>query len=491
MPGVNSLQSSLEGMQFTLNRRELDIQNRDSINDQSFDLSFSGIDRTIRDKSLDFNKLQLDNIRVNQYLQSEDYVTGVSGWRINMAPGLGDVEFGSGTFRGTITATAGTIGGFSIGADYIRDAANSMGLASTVTGGDDVRFWAGDTFANRATAPFRVTEAGLLTATGATINGTQLLMETTYGDGADGNATISGTTTLTADIFYNDLTIQSGGILDCAGFRVFVAGTCTIDTGGILRRNGNNGGNGADGIINAGGAGGTAGTAPADGSIKGAVAGQIGGQGGSSSGARGSGVNGSAVVKSLGVLGVGGGGGFDPGAVTTVGSSSGGAKSGTVYNNPRSAMAAYMLYDFLPAGDNLRSSTGSGSGGGGDRSAGTASGGGGGGSGTPGGIVTLFARTLVLNGTIQATGGNGGNGGNGFSQAGNTGGGGGGGAPGSGGVVILIYQSKTGSGSISVAAGTRGTGGTGSQNGTVSSGIGADGAVGSTANTGVIIELTA
>ena len=71
---------------------------------------------------------------------------------------------GSGTFSGTVTATAGAIGGFSIGADYIRDTVDSFGLASTVTGGDDVRFWAGATFANRATAPFRLTESGVLWA---------------------------------------------------------------------------------------------------------------------------------------------------------------------------------------------------------------------------------------------------------------------------------------------------------------------------------------
>jgi hypothetical protein len=70
---------------------------------------------------------------------------------------------------GTITATAGAIGGFSIGTDYVRDAANSFGLASTVTGGDDVRFWAGAAFASRATAPFRITEAGVVTATSGTI----------------------------------------------------------------------------------------------------------------------------------------------------------------------------------------------------------------------------------------------------------------------------------------------------------------------------------
>lgn len=78
---------------------------------------------------------------------------------------------GNASFSGTVTAGAGAIGGFSIGADYIRDAANSFGLASTVTGGDDVRFWAGDTFANRAIAPFNVTEAGVVTMTSGAIAG--------------------------------------------------------------------------------------------------------------------------------------------------------------------------------------------------------------------------------------------------------------------------------------------------------------------------------
>lgn len=88
------------------------------------------------------------------------------------------------TITGTITATSGTIGGFSIGADYIRDSANSMGLASTVTGGDDVRFWAGDTFANRASAPFRVTEGGAIAAISGTIAGFTL-SSTTLTSGAN------------------------------------------------------------------------------------------------------------------------------------------------------------------------------------------------------------------------------------------------------------------------------------------------------------------
>lgn len=74
------------------------------------------------------------------------------------------------TITGAITATSGTIGGFTIGSDYIRDVADSFGLASTVTGGDDVRFWAGAAFASRSSAPARITEAGVATFTSVTLS---------------------------------------------------------------------------------------------------------------------------------------------------------------------------------------------------------------------------------------------------------------------------------------------------------------------------------
>lgn len=74
--------------------------------------------------------------------------------------------------EGEIVADTGAIGGFVIGADHVKDLADSFGLSSVVMGGDDVRFWAGDTFANRASAPFRVTKGGVLTASGAVISGT-------------------------------------------------------------------------------------------------------------------------------------------------------------------------------------------------------------------------------------------------------------------------------------------------------------------------------
>lgn len=70
---------------------------------------------------------------------------------------------------GNITATSGAIGGWTINATSLTDAAGTVGMSSAVTAGDDIRFWAGNV--TPGSAPFRVTEAGVLTATSATITG--------------------------------------------------------------------------------------------------------------------------------------------------------------------------------------------------------------------------------------------------------------------------------------------------------------------------------
>jgi len=79
---------------------------------------------------------------------------------------------GSASFKGAVTADTGYIGGTTgwvITSNYIKDVAGATGLSSVVTGGDDIRIWAGH--ATPASAPFTVTEAGALTATSATITG--------------------------------------------------------------------------------------------------------------------------------------------------------------------------------------------------------------------------------------------------------------------------------------------------------------------------------
>lgn len=71
---------------------------------------------------------------------------------------------------GTITASAGSIGGWTINATYL---AKDTGVDATSAGMAplDYPFYGGATYANRATAPFRVTPAGALVATSATITG--------------------------------------------------------------------------------------------------------------------------------------------------------------------------------------------------------------------------------------------------------------------------------------------------------------------------------
>lgn len=116
----------------------------------------------------------------------------------------GAITATSGSFTGTITAASGTIGGFSIGSEGLVDAGNSMGLASTVTGGNDPRFWAGDTFANRATAPFVVFEDGSVRATRMTIGSNRNLVRNSECRVGTGDWTLVYTTAITPSLSFNE-----------------------------------------------------------------------------------------------------------------------------------------------------------------------------------------------------------------------------------------------------------------------------------------------
>lgn len=49
-----------------------------------------------------------------------------------------------------------------------------------------------------------------------------VIPDSIYGSGMDGNVQITSNTSLTRDMFYNNLTIDPGIVLDTAGYRVFV-----------------------------------------------------------------------------------------------------------------------------------------------------------------------------------------------------------------------------------------------------------------------------
>jgi hypothetical protein len=305
-----------------------------------------------------------------------------------------------------------------------------------------------------------------------------------FGDGLDGTVDInsgsfsSGPITsnvLTRDAYFNNLTL-SGGNLDCGGYRLFVKGTLTVGSSYKVHRNGNNGGNAAVNIAGTGGASLSAGT------LAGAVSGKDGGDG-ISGGDGFPGGNGNNIANSVGVNGQTGGiGGGEPGSQHTggVGGSNGVRTLSTT--KPRTLPWIIIMKEEADFSTTLKSSAGTGGSGGGAGHdfAPTTYGGGGGGSGSPGGIVWVAAKTIVLSGNIEANGGNGGDAANGSGPS--SAGGGAAGCAGSGGVVVVIYSSKTGSGLIRTVAGTGGQRGYG-----VNGGYTGDGPI--PALDGTVIEM--
>jgi hypothetical protein len=303
-----------------------------------------------------------------------------------------------------------------------------------------------------------------------------------FGDGSDGDVTLgAGTTNLSRDMFYNDLTVPSGAALRTAGYRVFVRGTLTLE--GQIRNNGFNGGNGGNAAATIGNTpGGTAGTRAASAVLPGGTAGGVGGSGtgvstaGTSTsatswpfrgngGAGGSSGAGNGSVGSNGVgtgtaggPGGGGGGGGGAGTPGSAGSGGGNIVAATAADGTLIAFPQFITGRGLGGTGVLELGTGGGGGGGGFNTGGTtqANGGGGGGSG---GMVVVCAYEIVVvgSGAVAAVGGNGGNGGTGTGSSQANAGGGGGGGGGSGGLVVVVI----GRGSFPPTIVTGGTGGDG------------------------------
>ena len=55
-----------------------------------------------------------------------------------------------------------------------------------------------------------------------------VIPDSIYGSGMDGNVTITSNTTLTRDMYYNNLQIDAGIVLNTAGYRVFVRNRLTM-----------------------------------------------------------------------------------------------------------------------------------------------------------------------------------------------------------------------------------------------------------------------
>ncbi len=114
----------------------------------------------------------IGDLWIQNFIRSMNWKPRTSGFTLDGATGY--AEFTDVYVSGDIHALTGSIGGFVINSESISDVANTFGLSSTVTVGDDVRFWAGDTYVNRQIAPFRVTESGVLFAASGFIGGSSI-----------------------------------------------------------------------------------------------------------------------------------------------------------------------------------------------------------------------------------------------------------------------------------------------------------------------------
>lgn len=267
-----------------------------------------------------------------------------------------------------------------------------------------------------------------------------------FGTGVSGDLVVAGTTFLSGDAFFDNVTVQAGGSLRTQGRRLFVRNTLKVEAGGVLSNDGAAGTAGAGAIAGTGGAAYTTGTLPVN---------AAGGDGN----VAGAGVAGNATADYAGTTtkasGAGGAGA----------SGAGGASANAVAHPTAEMQTPYQLdvalkmYSADRVSGTLVPLAGGAGGGGGGGEAATA---GGGGGGAGGGLLVVAAKTIVVEatGVISADGGAGGDG----AAAGDAGGGGGG----TGGVVSLVYQALQSSGTIRASGGAGG----------VALGTGADGAAG-------------
>lgn len=309
-----------------------------------------------------------------------------------------------------------------------------------------------------------------------------------FGDGSDGNLSVSsGTTTLARDTYWNNVTLTGTAIIKTSGFRMFALGVVdlTACAVGAIQVTGNPGvATGAGSSV--GGAGGGApwvlnNLAP----LGTGSAGLTGGS--STTGAGGAASNFGAAIA------IGNGGQTTASGVASgrggqgLTSTQSGGLGGNGNNNTSPYAIRYLTAELMRiVGTTVAlisggcGNCGGGGGGGNTTQAGTGGGGGGGGAGS----MALFLRTINRGastpiGAISAKGGIGANSSNVINP--NTGGGGGGGG-GAGGWIYLCYKFLTGVSATSLVDAS----GAAAGNGGNGNGSGAGGTGGSGGNGGYI-----
>jgi hypothetical protein len=148
---------------------EMANSTRDANNNQTPNTSINSTpsNGSVEDQPVN-NPGSMGDVWIKNFIRSSNWKPKKIGFTIDGQTGY--AEFTNVFISGHIQALTGTIGGWTIGSTalYLDGATDniSSGMASA-----DYPFYAGKKYADRATAPFRVTPAGALTASSATITG--------------------------------------------------------------------------------------------------------------------------------------------------------------------------------------------------------------------------------------------------------------------------------------------------------------------------------
>lgn len=278
-----------------------------------------------------------------------------------------------------------------------------------------------------------------------------------FGDGSDGDVTISTPTTLTRDMYYNNLTVND--TLTTDGYRIFVKDT--LDGTGTITWGTPN--PGSDGVTvntlntNPGAVGGAQ---SGNGLFKN-VSGSNGGLGGFAGGGFDFGPGGDGQDIEAGNIDLIGGDGGNG----TVGNISGAIATGGESTLENKILTDSLYSYYLTGIGAVRNATtldyaksGAGAAGAGG-AGGSRAGGPGGGGGASGGVIIIRCQTFAGSFSLVANGANGGDGAGGAVASSNFGGNGGGGAGGAGGMIVVAFNKKTWTGTHNIAGGTGGAGG--------------------------------
>jgi hypothetical protein len=270
----------------------------------------------------------------------------------------------------------------------------------------------------------------------------------TGSNGSDGNVTISTPTTLTRDMYYDNLTVNS--TLTTDGWIIYVKGTIN-GTGSIIYGFNNNGGNAINtngSLFGQGGQGNIGKRLPS-------LSGGNGGSGSLNGNQPGPGQEGTSSTSGIGKNGGNSGNAGNNGASPAFPQNSTGGNISVIKKFGIFSFNTFNMLDTLINGSftNYLGGAGGAGGAGGSYNGniGQIANGGGGGGG--GGVIFISANNFSGSFSLIANGGNGGNGSSVGSPYNITGGGGGGGG---GGAVVILYNTKTWTGVYNVFGGLAG-----------------------------------